>query len=90
MRRLVAPLDIRVVLLEVDEATRKARLAREKRRDFEMFETVEKHSTEAQVKTELSRIAHLKLAGDRPIQDLVHDVVTWVHQGDGVYQKRND
>ena len=90
LRRLVAPLDIRVVLLEADEATRRSRLAREKQRDFEMFETVQKHSTEAQVTTELPRIAHLRLAGDRPIQDLVHNVVTWVHQGDGIYQEHND
>jgi len=90
LSRVVAPLEIRVVLLEVDESTRKARLSKEKRRDLDMFETVDKHSTEAQVKTELPRIAHLRLAGDRPIQDLVNDVVTWVHQGDGVYQHHSD
>ena len=87
LRRLVAPLEIRIVFLEVDEKIRKARLATEKQRDFEMFETVQKHSTEMQVKKELPRIADLTLQGNRKTQDLVHDIVTWVHQGDGVYKE---
>ena len=87
LRRLVAPLEVRIAFLEVDEKIRKARLATEKQRDFEMFETVQKHSTEMQVKTELPRIADLKLQGNRTTQDLVHDIVTWVHQGDGVYKE---
>ena len=87
LRRLVAPLEIRIVLLEVDKETRKARLAKEKQRDFEMFEEVHKHPTEMQVKTELPRIADLRLQGNRPVQDLVRDIVTWVRQGDGVYKE---
>ena len=87
LRRLVAPLEIRIVFLEVDEKIRKARLATEKQRDFEMFETVQKHPTEMQVKTEIPRIADLTLQGNRTPQDLVHDIVTWVHQGDGVYKE---
>ena len=87
LRHFVAPLDIRIVLLEVDEEIRRARLAKEKQRDFERFEIVQQHSTETQVKTELPRIADLRLVGNRPMQELVRDVVTWVHQGDGVYKE---
>ena len=85
LRQLVLPLDIRIVLLEVDENIRRARLAKARRADFEWIEAVERHPTEVQVKSELPQIAHLKLEGNKPIQDLVHDVVTWVHQGDGVF-----
>ena len=87
LRRLVTPLDIRIVLLEVDENIRRIRLGKRKQTGFERLETVEKHPTEVQVKTELPQIADLKLEGNKPIQDLVRDVVTWVHQGDGVYKQ---
>src|SRR5262249_7886702 len=84
LRRIVAPLDLRVVLLQVDEDARRTRLERARKEDAEKLKSVAGHSTEEQVRSELPNIADLKLEGDRPVEDLVRTVVTWVHQGDGV------
>ena len=82
LSKLVAPLDLRIVYFDVDEATRKARLEREGI-PAERVEEVDAHSTEEQVRTVLPEMADLTLEGNRSPEELVNMVVSWVHEGDG-------
>jgi len=83
LRRLVAPLELRVVFLDVDDNTRRARLRGIDEDIPKKLELVEAHSTEEQANERLPALADLRLPGDKPVQQLVSTVVNWVHQGDG-------
>lgn len=82
LRKLVAPLEMRVVYLDVEDEKRLDNLKKREETMPEKLELVEAHATEAQVKNVLPELADLRLAGDRPIEELVTTVVTWIHQGD--------
>lgn len=84
LRRLVAPLELRVVYLEADEATRRARLRQSDGDWPNKLQMVESHSTEEQVKDRVPALADMRLPGNKPVVELVATVVNWVHQGDGV------
>jgi ribosome-binding protein aMBF1 (putative translation factor)/dephospho-CoA kinase len=83
LRKLVAPLDLRMVFLEVDEQERVGRLKAREERIVEHLETVEAHATEQQVKDLLPDLADLRLSKNHPDQDLASTIVNWIHQGDG-------
>jgi dephospho-CoA kinase len=83
LRKLVAPLDLRVVFLEVEDEQRLKRLNAQDERTAENLELVEGHATEQQVKSLLPNLADLRLSSDRPIPELVSTLVNWIHQGDG-------
>ena len=83
LRLIVAPLEVRVVYLDIDEEKRHQRLMQEEEGDPKKLAQVESHSTEQQVGDLLPKIADLKVSGDRPVEELVRDIVTWVHQADG-------
>lgn len=83
LRKLVAPLEVRVVFLDVDDSKRLERLRRLDESMPDKFVTIESHSTEQQVKEVLPNLADLRLPGDRPVSDLVSTVIGWIHQGDG-------
>lgn len=84
LRQLVAPLELRLIYLDVDDKTRFQRL---KQLDETMeqinLERVESHRTEEQVRDRLPALADLRLPGDQSISELVSKVINWVHQGDG-------
>ena len=84
LRRIVAPLEVRVVYLEIDDQRRHERLMQEEHVDEKKLSQVEAHSTEKQVANVLPNLADLTVSADRPVDDLVRDIVTWVHQADGV------
>lgn len=83
LRSLVAPLEVRLVFLEVPDNQRLARLQKVNETVAENLAEVELHSTEVQVDDRLKELADLKLAGTQPVGELVSKVVGWVHQGDG-------
>lgn len=83
LRRLVAPLELRLVYIDVDEEARRARLRQDDGDLPEKLQMVERHSTEEQVKNRVPALADLRLPGDKPVVELVSTVVNWVHQGDG-------
>jgi len=87
LRKLVAPMDFRVVYLEVDEETRKARLLARGTTEEEM-KRMEDHPTEKQVKTDIPRIADLRLAGTKPLGEMVREIVDWIHEGEETGWKR--
>jgi len=76
LRRMVAPSKYFLVLVSVDDQTRKARLQARLRQegidDRDVFGRVETHPTEEQVKTVLPYIADYKLDGTDPIPVLIN------------------
>lgn len=83
LRRLVAPLELRIVFLDVNDAVRHERLTGGDEAMPEKLQMVESHSTEVQAKDQLPALADLYLSGDRPVGELVSTIVNWIHQGDG-------
>jgi transcriptional regulator with XRE-family HTH domain/cytidylate kinase len=84
LRRLVAPLELRLVYVNVDENTRLKRLQQTDRDVIARLKDVESHSTEREVTDKLPSLASRHVQGDRPAKDIVREIVGWVHQGDGV------
>lgn len=84
LRRLVAPLELRLVFIDVNEETRRKRLLQRGKYAVSTLNAVEAHSTEREVADTLAAMAECRVQGDRPAKEVVHDVVCWVHQGDGV------
>jgi len=82
LRKLVAPLEMRVVFLDMKDEKRLDNLRKREQAAPENLELVEAHATEEQVKNVLPELADLRLPGDRPVEELVSTVVTWIHQGD--------
>jgi ribosome-binding protein aMBF1 (putative translation factor)/dephospho-CoA kinase len=83
LRKLVAPLEVRIVFLDVNDQKRIERLQQFDESIPKKIETIEKHPTEQQVREVLPGLADLHLAGDRSIGELAETVVNWIQQGDG-------
>jgi transcriptional regulator with XRE-family HTH domain/dephospho-CoA kinase len=83
LRRLVAPLELRLIFLDVDDTTRRDRLRQIDEDTPTKRQLVEAHRTEEQVNERLPALADLRLPGNQPVAQLVSTVVNWVHQGDG-------
>ena len=83
LRKLVAPLEVRVIFLDVDEKKRLERLEKFDDSISKKLASIESHPTEEQVRETLPSQADLRLPGDRPIPELVTTIVNWIHRGDG-------
>jgi ribosome-binding protein aMBF1 (putative translation factor)/adenylate kinase family enzyme len=83
LRKLVAPLEMKVVYLDVGDDKRLENLRTREQAETEALKRVEEHPTEEQVKDRLPGLADLRLAGDHPVPELVSTLVKWIHQGDG-------
>jgi transcriptional regulator with XRE-family HTH domain len=83
LRSLVAPLELRLVFLDVNDNARFERLERVDESMSRHLAVVEDHSTELEVRGNLSSLANLRLSGEQPVGELVTTVVNWIHQGDG-------
>jgi len=79
LRKVVAPLEVRIVYVDVGDDKRLERLRRMDESMPGKFKEIESHSTEQQVKELLPALADLRLAGDRPVSELVSVIVDWVH-----------
>jgi dephospho-CoA kinase len=87
LRRIVAPLELRLVYLDISDEQRRERLVREEDVGPDKISKVEAHPTEKQVSEVLPGIADLRVSADRPVADLVRDIVSWVHQADSTHQR---
>ncbi len=83
LRRLVAPLELLLIFVAVNEPTREARLIERGLTHCEQWHQFEAHSTEIQVQTMLPRIADLTVDSTRKIEDLVLEIVKWTEQTQG-------
>jgi transcriptional regulator with XRE-family HTH domain/Zn-dependent peptidase ImmA (M78 family)/adenylate kinase family enzyme len=84
LRKLVAPLELRLVFIEIDEGTRIKRLQKIDKSVLDRLAVVESHSTEREVVSTLPALAAWHVQGDRPVDQVVQEILAWVHQGDGV------
>ena len=80
LRQLVAPSELLLVFIAVEEPTRRARLHQRSVTDYETLQCLEVHSTETQVKTILPGIADLTVDGTQPVERLLQEIVNWVQQ----------
>jgi tRNA uridine 5-carbamoylmethylation protein Kti12 len=83
LQRIVAPLELRVVFLEIGDEERQRRMRAEESMESDQMKRVETHSTEKQVSEVLPDMADLTVSADRPVGELVREIVNWVHQADG-------
>lgn len=79
LRSLVAPLELWLIYISVDEITQKTRLQQRNRSAEESEQSVQNHSTEIQVKTRLQQIADLIVDGSQPVPHSIYDIVSWLH-----------
>jgi len=86
LRKLVAPLELRLVFVEVAEKERLKRLQRLAKDVVSMLPAFERHSTELEVATTLRDIAEWRIDGNRRADEVVRDILGKVHQVDGVEQ----
>lgn len=80
LRRLVAPSELLLVFVAVNESTREARLIERGLTHREQWRQFEAHSTEAQVQTVLREMADFTADSTQKIEELVKEIVTWVQQ----------
>ncbi len=81
IRRMVAPQEVQLVFIEVTDEERAARLQDRGLDDPAQLRSIEAHSTETQVRTVLPHMADKVVDGDRPLDEVVQDVVAWVRGG---------
>jgi len=81
LRRIVAPLETRLVFLDVDEVERVKRLEEREKSSQERTKAVEEHSTEKQVKDILPAEADFRIGTDQPSEVVVQKIIEWIHEG---------
>lgn len=86
LRRIVAPLELRLIFVDISEEQRRERLARKGDVDAHRMPQIEKHSTEKQVGAVLHDIADLRVSTGSGLGDVVREIVTWVHQAESMTQ----
>jgi transcriptional regulator with XRE-family HTH domain/cytidylate kinase len=82
--RLVAPLPVRLVFIDVSDEVRLKRLEKSEGSVQGRVKMLESHSTEKDVVERLPSLAVRHVEGHRPVGDIVRELVGWIHQGDGV------
>lgn len=78
LRSLVAPSELLLVFIAVNESTREARLIERGLTHCEQWQQFETHSTEAQVQTVLREMANLTVDSTRKTEELVLEIVNWI------------
>jgi cytidylate kinase len=81
LRKIVAPLEARLVFLDIDEAERLKRIEEREQSSIDRTRAVEEHSTEAQVKDTLPTEADLRIGGDKDVETVVKEILSWIHAG---------
>jgi len=83
LRRIVAPLELRLIFVDISEEQRRERLAGAGDVNLAKMPQIEKHSTERQVDTVLPDIADLRVSTGGNLGEVVREIVSWVHQAEG-------
>jgi cytidylate kinase len=89
LRRKVAPLEVRLVYLELDETERLRRLTEREFSTKQRVEAVESHSTESQVKNVLFDAADFRVSTEDSADVVVDKIVDWIQSGNAsqIYEK---
>lgn len=77
LRKIIAPVDFRLVHITVEEPMRESRLIRRDSVNGESIRRYDRHSTEAQVATALPELADLVLDGSDEESGIVGKIVRW-------------
>jgi len=80
LRQLVAPSELLLVFIALDDRTREVRMRQRGVADPEKLRRVEEHPTEVQVRTVLPDMADLTVDGSRSTEDLLREIVIWIQQ----------
>lgn len=81
LRRKVAPLEVRLVYLDIGEVERAKRLSQREFSTKERIDAVESHSTESQVKSVLSDAADFRVSTEESADLVVGKIVEWIQSG---------
>jgi transcriptional regulator with XRE-family HTH domain/cytidylate kinase len=81
LRRKVAPLEVRLVYLDIDEPERVRRLNEREPSTTARMKAVESHSTESQVKDVLSESADFHVSTREPNELVIDKIVDWIQSG---------
>lgn len=81
LRKIVAPLEARLVFLDVEEAERMRRLEEREPSSDERTKAIEEHSTERQVKEILPAEADFRIRTDQEPEAVVRRIIEWIHAG---------
>ncbi len=81
LRRKVAPLEVRLVYLDIDETERVRRLSQREFSTEQRITAVENHSTESQVKNVLSDAADFHISTEESTDIVVGKIVDWIQSG---------
>ncbi len=81
LRRKVAPLEVRLVYLDIDETERFRRLSQREFSTEERVTAVENHSTESQVKNVLSEAADFHVSTADSTDVVVGKIIEWIQSG---------
>lgn len=78
IRQLVTPAILKIVFITVQEGTRLTRLRERGEGNADAISQVEDHSSEQQVNFELREVTDLVVDGDRPVGEVVAQLVAWI------------
>lgn len=78
LRLLIAPSELHLIHITLNEPTRKARLYKRSPADYTQIQSIEDHSTEVQVKRQLPQMANLIVSGERSTDDIIRDILIWI------------
>lgn len=84
LKQIVAPMQLFLVLVTVDEAIRTNRLLERGTIDFEKYQHLEQDSTEQQVKSALANIADLVMDSGHPLEENVQQLASWLKHIDSI------
>lgn len=84
LSRVVAPLPVRLVFIDISDDVRLKRLRKIEGSATDRLKMLESHSTERDVLERLPSLAVRRVEGERPTAAIVRELVGWIHQGDGV------
>lgn len=84
--RFTRHLPFKIILIKVDEETRRERLSRRGEGDPRVIKRIEAHSSEAQVASTIEEIADLILDGAEPPNTLAEKVSSWVRQASNAFE----
>src|SRR5258707_11551413 len=78
IQEIVSPAKLKIVSISVTDSTRLKRLGQRNQTDAASIVRVEAHSSEQEVDRILCDLADLVIDGEKPVDVLVEEVITWI------------
>ncbi len=80
LRALIFPLELLLIFIDTSESIRETRLSQRSMAAYNDLQNVEDHPTEVQVKTQLRQVADMIVSGDKPIAEIIQEILVWLQQ----------